>query len=275
MPDKQCNPVDSNADPLQPHSNFECEFDCMSPPHCPASSYTNGVSHFGGLHCGCERANATVGRVDMGVAFGGHAGFRRRRVQSGSMQAHGDEAQEDAELEAIEYLVRNPHRHGEDKHGQTEEGGEVDPDPYWACSQKVADLCVPQHHWSGPPPAQCEACASNYTQELKAAGCTSDDIVHACSGSFMSCGEAVAQECPLQTGSSCAACAEAHTEMMKRNNCTTNYLGFACSGHSYGGNIHVDIGGYWYSTQVDGECRGSAVPGDGSGCSWKVHKTLK
>ena len=91
----------------------------------------------------------------------------------------------------------------------------------------------------------------------------------------MSCGEAVSQECAGETGSTCAACAEAHSGIMKRNNCTTNYLGYACSGHSYGGNIHVDIGGYWYSTQVDGECKGNAVPGDGSGCSWKVHKTLK
>ena len=159
-----------------------------------------------------------------------------------------EEAQEEAELEAIEYLVR-----------KQEQGAAVSPDPYWACSQKVQDLCA-QHQWPASPPGQCEACAANHTDELKAAGCTGDDIPHACSGNFMSCGEAVAQECPGQTGSTCAACAEAHTDVMKRNNCTANFLGYACSGHSYGGQIHVDIGGYWYSTQVDGECKGSAVP---------------
>jgi hypothetical protein len=257
----------------------------MSPPHCPTSSYTNGVSHFGGMHCGCERANATIGRVDMGTAFGG-MGFRRRRLQSNAggaplhdepEEAYNEEALEVAELEAIEYLLRSS---DDDEDDDQAGGGEAAakgaaPDPYWACSQKVSELCVPQHHWPMAPPGQCEACAANYTDELKAAGCTSDDIVHACSGDFMTCGEAVSQECPGQTGSTCASCAETHTAVMKRNNCTVDYLGYACSGHGGGGGIHVDIGGYWYSTQVDGECKGDAVPGDGSGCAWKVQKVLK
>ena len=32
----------------------------------------------------------------------------------------------------------------------------------------------------------------------------------------------------------------------------------------------INVGGDWVSTPGKGECRGSAVPGDGTGCSWMV-----
>eukprot|EP00729_Bicosta_minor_P007892 gene7892-27072_t len=32
----------------------------------------------------------------------------------------------------------------------------------------------------------------------------------------------------------------------------------------------INVGGDWYSTTAEGECRGTAKPGDGSGCSWKL-----
>jgi len=35
------------------------------------------------------------------------------------------------------------------------------------------------------------------------------------------------------------------------------------------------LGGYWYSFPEDGECKGSAQPGDGSGCTWKAAKLKK
>jgi hypothetical protein len=30
-----------------------------------------------------------------------------------------------------------------------------------------------------------------------------------------------------------------------------------------------------YNTQADGECKEAAVPGDGSGCGWKVVEAMK
>ena len=32
----------------------------------------------------------------------------------------------------------------------------------------------------------------------------------------------------------------------------------------------INVGGDWVSTPGKGECRGSAVPGDGTGCSWML-----
>lgn len=34
------------------------------------------------------------------------------------------------------------------------------------------------------------------------------------------------------------------------------------------------IGGYWYSTPAEGECRGQAVPGGPDGCTWKVEEVV-
>ncbi len=42
-------------------------------------------------------------------------------------------------------------------------------------------------------------------------------------------------------------------------------------GSSHGGYISSSVlGGWWYSTPAAGECTGSATPGDGSGCTWRM-----
>ena len=66
-PYKQCNPMHG-----WDTSHFACEFDCMHPPHCSGQD-KNGTG-FGGVFCGCERANKTVGRMDMGAMHFHHSG---------------------------------------------------------------------------------------------------------------------------------------------------------------------------------------------------------
>ena len=68
-PYKQCNPMYG-----WDTSHFACEFGCMSPPHCSAQSTTGNGTGFGGIFCGCERANLTVGRVNMGSTHWSHHG---------------------------------------------------------------------------------------------------------------------------------------------------------------------------------------------------------
>jgi hypothetical protein len=69
--------------------------------------------------------------------------FEVADLWSNGMDGIAEEAVEAAELEAIEYLLR-------DTTTENDEPAAPD-DPYWACSQKVADLCVPQvpHSYSG------------------------------------------------------------------------------------------------------------------------------
>jgi hypothetical protein len=34
------------------------------------------------------------------------------------------------------------------------------------------------------------------------------------------------------------------------------------------------VGGKWFSTPAEGECKGPQSPGDGSGCTWKVKQVV-
>eukprot|EP01052_Picozoa_sp_SAG31_P007009 SAG31_NODE_330_length_17593_cov_4.817891_4_plen_185_part_00 len=46
--------------------------------------------------------------------------------------------------------------------------------------------------------------------------------------------------------------------------------------HHGGGYISGGVlGGYWYSTPAAGQCIGTARPGDGSGCTWRLIATEK
>ena len=251
-PYKQCNPVDKSADPTKPYDNFLCENNCMSPPHCPASTWLNGNSGFGGIHCGCKRGNTTVGRVDMANAFSHSKVSKQKPI--------------------------TPHSPPSPDNRRALQGSD---DAYWKCTEAVSKLC-PRHHWGPPPPPgppnACLTCAGAHASELKSAGCTNEFLGHACSADFMTCRSAVEKVCGHSSGQACDTCALTNTEALMDANCTASYLEYACGGgghHHGGGGIFVDIGGYWFSTQVDGMCTGSATPGDSSSCSWKVDKVLK
>eukprot|EP01052_Picozoa_sp_SAG31_P038376 SAG31_NODE_5116_length_2731_cov_1.876900_3_plen_298_part_00 len=211
--------------------------DCMSPPHCPASSYQNRLAHFGGMYCGCERGNTTVGRVDMATAFGHHHSAPPPPPATSQRQLQSSLS-----------------------------------DEYWTCSQAVTSLCSGGY----PPvaPDKCMQCAADHQAALHQAKCSNEMIQHSCSANFDSCkDELYRSKCsPMAGSASCKDCAGAHTAVLEAANCTTMYVDYACSSHHHN---WVDLGGYWYNTQADGECEGEAMPGDGSGCSWKVLETMK
>ena len=235
--------------------NFVCEHDCIDPqtkdpsqPICSAHSYQNGRGVLAKIFCACGktgRDNTTVGRSNMANLH-----FGRRRLQ------------------------RLQHEQEERKRRRLQHGPPPPPLPagYWACSAAISEAGCTGHSYPPSPPGVCEKCAAK-SASVKAACPKQDMIAHTCSEDFDSCELAIATAgCSTQPnmGAQCIKCALSakNTAALEAANCSAHYLSYACSGHHH--HSWVSLGGFWYNTQAEGECQGSATPGDSSKCSWKA-----
>ena len=170
------------------------------------------------------------------------------------------------------------HEGGHGRRRQLDEAPE-EPPPYWTCSQAVRTACGSYRH----NPTGCESCATTHAATLKAAGCTTEFIDHACSANFDSCDTAVSGICAeaIATGSeqACVQCALNNTAALMDANCTAEYLEYACGGgggHSnpweeYISELGCLLNGTWFSTREEGECKAGQNPATDD-CWWTVGK---
>eukprot|EP01047_Picozoa_sp_COSAG01_P062677 COSAG01_NODE_8006_length_2956_cov_14.158558_4_plen_358_part_00 len=112
---------------------------------------------------------------------------------------------------------------------------------FWRCTAELQQVCPfdqYRHNQNG-----CLSCASQHTEQLKAAGCDNTAIAHGCNGNYEGCFQKFDSICASSRNAgkaACEACAytQTHTAELEAANCTHYFLDYECGG----GGAHQSMG---------------------------------